>query len=82
MSYRLTFVEKEVEDVAKWLRDKPKEAERNIHFLCCLRQYCGEEECNFCRQGGVELTDFNTLEFIRLDAESAVAELYTAQSGT
>lgn len=35
-----------------------------------------------CRQGGHKLKEMDKLEYLRLDAEFAAAELYAAQPGT
>lgn len=81
-SYKSPFIGKKAEDVATWLKNKPKEAELDIHFFAVLDKTAEEGNVIICRQGGTHLRDMDVLEFLRLDAEFAAAELYTAQPGT
>jgi hypothetical protein len=76
-SYKSPFVGKKAEDVATWLKNKPKEAQVDIHFFAVLDKTAEEGNVIICRQGRTHLEDMSVLEFPRLDAESAAAELYT-----
>lgn len=82
LSYKSPFVGKKAEDVATWIKNKPKEAKLDIHFFAVLDKTAEEGNVIICRQGGTDLEDMDVLEFLRLDAEFAAAELYTAQCGT
>ena len=81
-SYKSPFVGKKGEDVATWLKNKPKEADIDIHFFAILDRSAEKGLMVVGRQGGRDLKDMDDLEFIRFDAEFATASLYAAQPGT
>jgi hypothetical protein len=81
-SYKSPFIGKKGEDVATWLKNKPKEADIDICFFAILDRSAEKGSMVVGRQGGRDLKDMDDLEFMRFDAEFATASLYAAQSGT
>ncbi|KAF2691858.1 hypothetical protein K458DRAFT_286104 [Lentithecium fluviatile CBS 122367] len=81
-SYKSPFTGNSAEDVAGWVRYKPKDVELDIHFFAVLDRSAERGKVVICSQGGDELRDMDVLEFLRLDAEVAAAEVCTAQPGT
>lgn len=67
--------------MAAWLKNKPREAGINIHFLAILDRSAEKGFMVTGRQGAYDLKVDN-LEFQRRDAEFATASLYAAQPGT
>lgn len=80
-SYKSPFIGKKAEDVAKWLKDRPEDADIDIHFFTILDKSAKEGSIVVGRQGGYNLKDLDNLEFIRLDAEFGVSLLYGGKVG-
>ncbi|KAJ4364607.1 hypothetical protein N0V83_009203 [Neocucurbitaria cava] len=81
-SYKSPFIGWKGEDVAKWLKSKPKEAAIDVHFFAIVDNSAEKGFLVIGRQGGRYLEDMDKLEFMRLDTEFATASIYAAQSGT
>ena len=73
---------KKGEDVANWLKNKPKEADVDIHFFAILDKTAEKGLMVVGRQGGLDLKNMDNLEFMRHDAEFATSSLFAAQFGT
>ncbi|KAF2794778.1 hypothetical protein K505DRAFT_336642 [Melanomma pulvis-pyrius CBS 109.77] len=81
-SYKSPFIGKKGEEVAAWLKNKPKEADVDIHFFAILDKSAEKGSMVMGRQGGLDLKDMDSLEFMRLDAEFATSVLFAMQYGS
>lgn len=68
-----------MEDVANYVKNKPDDADLDIHFFAVLDKSTVNGKVVICRQGGKYLRDMDDLDFLCVDAEEGAAELYAAQ---
>jgi hypothetical protein len=78
-SYKSPFIGKTGRELAKWLQNKPKEADVDIHHFAILDKTAERGKMVVARQGGPRLEDLEDLEFLRFGTRDATSMVFSIQ---